>query len=64
MIKVLRKKTSFKLDKIQTDMIRSRSFVEKSNISMRGEYVRHKASITLPRVRFLERKAWEKENGT
>jgi hypothetical protein len=56
MIKVMKRKTNFKLANVEKDIIRSRTLVERSNISMRGEYGRHPKPVTLPRIRFLERK--------
>jgi hypothetical protein len=55
MIRVV-KGTNFGLNRLQADRVKSRTALEKSNLSLKGEFKRHKRQVKLPKLKFLEKK--------
>lgn len=56
MVRVI-KRVKFKLNK---EDMRDKTSTERSNISLKGEHLRHRKPIKLPTVKFLERNKDEK----
>jgi hypothetical protein len=59
MVRVVRS-TKFSLSREHRSKLANRSPIEKSNASLKGEYLRHKKPVKLAPLKFLERNEDEK----
>jgi hypothetical protein len=58
MVRVVRS-TKFSLNREQKAKLAARTKTEKSNVSLKGEYLRHKKPVKLAQLKFLEKNGEE-----
>jgi hypothetical protein len=60
MVRVMRE-AKFRIHRGQRSKLASRTEQEKSNVSLRGEYLRHKKPVKLAPLKFLEQRRKDEE---